>query len=122
MAYVKNIDIARDEEWGISNPIYNELIDLYNKYSPDLTAISEKLDEYYQQNGLYSSNISNYKYVDEHGIYRKGPIDDPQNNGPKDQRINPITGNYCITPSRGWSCTIDTWNEWIRNNLIYFPR
>ena len=62
-----------------------------------------------------------YKYVDEKGIFRTGPIDDPQNSGSKDIRINPKTGNPCITPRRGWSCSIDTWNQWIKDNLILFP-
>ena len=68
-----------------------------------------------------SDNISNYKYADEYGIYRIGPIDDPQSGGPKDKRINPKTGRECATPSRGWSCTLSTWNEWIAQNLILFP-
>ena len=68
-----------------------------------------------------NDNISNYKFADKNGVFRLGPIDDPQNSGPKDERINPITNTPCITPNGGWRCNLGTWNEWIENNLIYFP-
>ena len=121
LVYVKDYSIAKDKTWGICNPIYLELINIYNKYQPDYPVIRNKLKEYYDKNDLNSDNISNYKYADIDGIYRIGPIDDPQGAGPKDQRINPKTGSYCATPASGWRCAIGTWNEWISQNLIEFP-
>ena len=121
LVYVKNFDKAKTTNYGITNPIYAELQKIYDKYKPDYIKIQEELKKYYNNNDLNNDNISNYKYVDKKGIFRTGPIDDPQNSGAKDVRINPITGNPCVTPRRGWSCSISTWNQWIKEDLILFP-
>lgn len=121
LVYVKNFDIAKNSNYGITNPIYAELQKIYDLYKPNYKKIEEELKIYYQKNNLTSDNISNYKFVDEKGIFRTGPIDDPQNSGSRDERINPKTGKPCITPRRGWSCSLETWNQWIRENLILFP-
>lgn len=121
LVYVKNFDKAKLANYGINNPVYAELQKIYDLYFPDYEKIQEELKKYYSLNGLNGDNISNYKYVDQKGIFRTGPIDDPQNSGSRDERINPKTGNPCITPRRGWSCSIETWNQWIKDNLILFP-
>ena len=121
LVYVKNYNIAKTKQWGITNPIYGDILNIYKQGNNDYEAIKNELKQYYTKNNLLKDNISNYKYADEIGVYRIGPIDDPQGSGPMDKRINPKTGLYCATPSRGWSCTIETWNEWIKNNLIEFP-
>ncbi len=121
LVYVKDFEAAKNAKYGITNPIYGELQNIFDTYKPDYKKIEEELKKYYQKNNLTSDNISNYKFVDEKGIFRTGPIDDPQNSGARDERINPKTGNPCITPRRGWSCSKDTWNQWIKEDLILFP-
>ncbi|MEE1336763.1 DNA methyltransferase, partial [Methanobrevibacter sp.] len=94
---------------------------IFENGGKDYKLIEKNLKEFYDKNGLKKDNISNYKFADKMGVFRLGPIDDPQNSGPKDDRINPLTNTPCIIPNRGWSCSIETWNEWISKNLIYFP-
>ncbi|WP_148571885.1 site-specific DNA-methyltransferase [Aliarcobacter cryaerophilus] len=121
LVYMKDFEELKKTEYGISNPIYQSLIDIYEEYGNDFEAIQKNLNNFYKENNLLSDNISNYKFADENGVYRIGPIDDPQNGGPKDDRINPKTGNPCKIPNSGWRCTIETWNEWVKNDLIKFP-
>lgn len=121
LVYVKNLDVIKDANYGVMNPRYKDLVDIYRKGDGDFEAIEMELKNYFSKNELEDDNISNYKYADEYGVYRIGPLDDPQSSGPKDNRINPLTGNYCAIPSRGWSCTIDTWNDWVEQHLIKFP-
>lgn len=121
LVYVKNFDIAKNHNYGINNPIYAILQDIYNKGNGNFEEIQRKLRQYYIENNLNGDNISNYKYADKNGIYRIGPIDDPQRGGSHDERLNPKTGKMCLTPSAGWRCNIETWKEWIKNDLIAFP-
>jgi adenine-specific DNA-methyltransferase len=121
LVYIKDFEEVKKAEYGISNPIYQSLINIFEEHENDFDTVEKHLKQFYQENNLTSENIANYKYADKNGIYRIGPIDDPQNGGPRDNRTNPKTGNFCKIPNRGWSCTIETWNEWIKNDLIKFP-
>ncbi|WP_107855606.1 site-specific DNA-methyltransferase [Neisseria weaveri] len=122
LVYTKNFEIAKTQNYGIKNPIYGELIQIFEThFSKGNLVVEEELNKYYKKNKLINDNIANYKFCDEFGIYRIGPIDDPQSSGTTDIRINPKTGKPCKIPSRGWSCNIDTWKEWEANHLIYFP-
>ena len=122
LVYTKNFESAKAENYGIKNPIYAELLKIFEKnFSQGKNIVEEELQKFYKKNQLADDNIANYKFCDEHGIYRIGPIDDPQSSGATDVRINPKTGNPCKIPSRGWSCNIETWEEWKKDNLIHFP-
>jgi len=121
LAYVKNYDCAKSREWGVVNPLYAEPIRIFNHDKGNYDHIMAKLKQYYKDSDLLDDNISNYKFADELGVYRIGPIDDPQGAGSKDKRMNPITGHPCATPSRGWSCTLETWEQWKKEGLIAFP-
>ncbi|EIX6351834.1 site-specific DNA-methyltransferase, partial [Staphylococcus pseudintermedius] len=117
--YVKNINEARNKEWGEVHPLNKKINQMVKGLSNSEAEI--KLREFYKKEGLNNDNISNYKKVDDYGIYRTGPLDDPQSKGPKDQRINPKTGKYLKVPTRGWSTNLSTWNEWVEKKLIEFP-
>ena len=119
IGYFKDKSCAKLSSWGMLHPLNQELQALVKGLSPKLAM--EKLDLFYEKNNLKKDNISNYKYVDKKGIYRTGPLDDPQGKGPKDERINIKTGGILKIPSRGWSCNIDTWEEWCQQGLIHFP-
>ena len=121
IVYCRNFESIKDANYGVFNPIFAELEEIFSSGGDDYRKIETQLKEYYKTHNLSSDNISNYKFVDKHGIYRIGPIDDPQNSGYHDERINPKTGRKCATPNRGWSCTLSTWNEWIKKDLILFP-
>ena len=121
LVFCKNFEIVKEANYGVSNPLYKELIQLYDTYKQDYKVVEEKLNIFYTEKGLKSDNIANYKYADAKGIFRIGPIDDPQNSGPKDTRFNPKTGRKVATPSSGWSCNLSTWEQWIREDLILFP-
>lgn len=121
IVYCKNLGTIKEANYGVSNPIFADLESIYNKGNGNYKLIEEQIRQYYVNHDLLSDNVSNYKYADKDGIYRIGPIDDPQSSGPHDDRINPKTGRKCATPTRGWSCTLATWNEWVRDNLIEFP-
>lgn len=121
LVYTKIMDVAKISGYGLSNKHYIEIQKIWDVYQPDYEKIAIELREYYAKQGLSKDNISNYKFADEDGVFRIGPIDDPQNSGPRDERINPKTGKPCKVPGRGWSCTIETWNEWLEDNLIFFP-
>ncbi len=120
LVYVKNYEKAKNQSWGIKNPIYDELLSIYNS-DKDYSIVMKNLKKFYASNDLTNDNISNYKFADENGIFRIGPIDDPQRGGSKDTRYNPVTGEALRTPNSGWRCNIDTWNKWIDENLIMFP-
>ncbi|NQP60410.1 site-specific DNA-methyltransferase [Streptococcus suis] len=119
LTYVKDRGCAKEKVWGYKHPLNDELNKLIAGKSSD--EAMNLLKQYYIKNNLTKDNISNYKFVDEYGIFRTGPLDDPQSKGPKDARINLKTGNILKTPTRGWSCNIETWNKWVNENLIYFP-
>ena len=121
LVYTRNFQVAKDTEYGVSNPLYNDLLNIYNKNGNNYEQTVKDLKKFFIDNNLTDDNISNYKYADKYGIYRTGPIDDPQGGGSKDKRINPKTGQYCMTPSAGWRCNKSTWNEWVKQNLIEFP-
>lgn len=121
LVYTKNFKIAKEANYGVQNPLYKKIIEIFEENKKDTALVVEKLKEFYVDNNLGNDNISNYKYCDELGVFRIGPIDDPQSSGSKDERINPNTGNYCKVPSRGWSCSIETWKKWDKENLILFP-
>ncbi|WQG56483.1 site-specific DNA-methyltransferase (plasmid) [Lactiplantibacillus plantarum] len=120
LVYTKNKAEAKLTQWGAPNPLTDELNELVNG-AESYAEAEERLKKYFKDNNLQKDNISNYKYVDEKGIFRTGPLDDPQSRGPKDERINIKTGNPLKVPSRGWSSNVQTWNEWVDAGLIYFP-
>ena len=119
LVYTKNINKAKLISWGLKNPFSEELNKLVDNL--DIEKAQDALMQYYKKNNLTKENIGNYKFVDRNGIYRIGPLDDPQGKGPHDKRINKKTGNWLKIPSRGWRCTIETWNEWDKQNLIFYP-
>jgi type III restriction system methylase len=122
LVYVRNFEIAKLTNFGVKNPIYEELLDLFSKFIHlGAEKVEAELKLFYKNNSLEDDNIANYKFCDELGIFRTGPIDDPQSSGANDERINPKTGKPCKIPTRGWSCNLETWEEWKKNNLIYFP-
>jgi adenine-specific DNA-methyltransferase len=121
VVYTKDLEKAKLANYGIGNPVYQKIVNIFEQGQRDYTKIEKDLSEFYKKEKLTKDNISNYKYADARGVYRIGPIDDPQSSGPTDERINPKTGKPCKVPNRGWSCTIETWNEWIREDLIRFP-
>lgn len=114
LVYVKDFNMAKIRNYGINNPIYAELQDIFNSYFPNFEKIQLEVKKYYSKNKLNDNNISNYKYADKKGIYRIGPIDDPQKSGAKDERINPKTGRPCVIPNGGWRCNIETWKQWVK--------
>lgn len=119
LVYVKNKEVAKRIEWGKIHPLNIKLNELVHGLSKEEAEI--KLAEFYTSNKLKKDNISNYKFFDEQGIYRTGPLDDPQSNGPKDKRLNLKTGEYLKIPAGGWRTNIETWNEWVEQGLIEFP-
>ncbi len=121
LVYVKNLNSAKLANYGIQNPLYAKINSIFKKYENDFNKIEDELKKFYKKNGLSGDNISNYKFADKKGIFRIGPIDDPQNNGPHDNRINPLTNTSCITPKGGWRCNLETWGKWIEEDLILFP-
>jgi len=119
LVYAKNKEVAKQLEWGCIHPLNEKLRSLVRGLPyKEGEAV---LKEYYEKNKLKDDNISNYKFVDEQGIYRVGPIDDPQGNGPKDIRLNPLTKTPLKTPSGGWRCSLETWKQWECEKLIEFP-
>lgn len=120
LVYVKNYEVAKDCNWGVKNDIYRELVSIVER-ADTYQAAEEGVKKYYTKQGLANDNIANYCNVDEKGLYRTGPIDDPQGAGGREDRFNPLTGEKLKTPNRGWRCTIDTWNEWVKNGEILFP-
>ena len=119
LVYFKNINSSKMVKWGKKHELNDILNDMVKGLEYDVAM--KKLSNYYNKNKLTNDNISNYRYVDQNGIFRIGPIDDPQGTGPKDNRINLLTNNILKVPTRGWSCSIETWNSWINDNLILFP-
>ena len=120
LVYVKDIDVAKNFEWGVNNPVYKQLINIVENEKDTIKA-EDKVRQFYKDNELVNDNISNYSKVDEKGLFRIGPIDDPQSGGPRDVRYNPVTGEALKTPNRGWGCSPSTWETWVKNGEILFP-
>jgi adenine-specific DNA-methyltransferase len=120
LVYVKDYNTSKTDSWGIVDDKISDLIDIV-KNSKSFSDAEQKIKIYYSDNKLLKDNISNYKFVDEKGLYRIGPIDDPQGSGYKDDRINPLTSELLKTPTSGWRCSKETWETWISENLIVFP-
>lgn len=121
LVFVKNFEIAKEANYGITNPLYEDLLNIYRTNGTDYKKTMKDLKDYFNKKDLMSDNISNYKFADKQGIYRIGPIDDPQGQGSKDIRMNPKTGKACAIPASGWRCTLATWKEWMKQDLILFP-
>lgn len=121
LVYVKNNEVAKQLEWGVKNPIYEKLLNIVVNANSFLEA-ERLIKQFYKDNNLDDDNISNYNKVDEYGLYRIGPIDDPQGGGARDTRYNPFTNEALKTPQNGWRCSLDTWNTWIANHEIIFPK
>ena len=121
IVYCRNVEAIKNAGYGVRNPLFDKIQVIYDKGAGDFPRIVEELEKFYSENDLTDDNISNYKYADDKGVYRIGPIDDPQGGGPKDSRINPRTGNHCLTPTGGWRCTLETWKAWKKDGLIVFP-
>ena len=120
LVYVRDYETAKSCEWGIANPIYNDLLNIVRS-AQSYKSAEELIRKYYKDNNLKDDNISNYNKVDKKGLFRIGPIDDPQSGGSRDIRYNPVTGEALKTPNRGWGCSIETWKEWVKNGEILFP-
>ena len=121
LVYCKNLEEIKKVVYGVRNPFYDELIKIYDAGKGDYAKIEANIKAFFKDNNLQDDNISNYKYADERGVFRTGPLDDPQSSGPKDERKNPKTGKPCATPSRGWGCSLETWNQWVENGEVLFP-
>ena len=119
LIYTRDRRQAKEQDWGYPHPLTQELLKLVEGL--DYSEAEKRLASFYKEKELTKDNIANYKFVDEQGIYRTGPLDDPQSKGARDSRVNPITGLPLKVPTRGWSCSIDTWNTWIKEGLIEFP-
>ena len=120
LVYVKDYERAKDLDWGIHNPLYGKLLKIVKEASTFADA-EKKVKEFYRSENLMNENISKYSNVDKKGLYRIGPIDDPQGGGARDVRFNPFTNQELKTPNNGWRCSLETWNEWIANDEILFP-
>lgn len=121
IVYSKDFESIKLADYWIRNPRFDDLREIFSKWNNNYTEIQNNLRKYYEDNDLLSDNIANYKFADKKWIYRLWPIDDPQNSWPKDLRKNPKTGWFCLTPTRGRSCTESTWNERLKEWLIEFP-
>lgn len=121
LVYVKDLEKAKTANYGISNPLYKKIVDIFEKGDGNYKKIENDLNVFYKKEKVSNENIANYKHADKGGVYRTGPIDDPQSSGSREERMNPKTGNPCKIPNGGWRCSIETWNEWIENDLICFP-
>jgi adenine-specific DNA-methyltransferase len=121
VCYAKDFRIAGNAEFGIANESFGLLQAMYEKFKGNELKLAEELELFLSNLPDDMANIKNYKDFDGNGIFRTGPIDDPQGTGPKDDRINPKTGKPCKTPNQGWRCNIETWNQWLAEDLIWFP-
>ena len=121
VCYAKDSRVAGNVGYGIANESFGLLQEIFERFKGDETKLAAKLEEFLSELPEEMSNIKNYNRFDKSGIFRTGPIDDPQGSGSRDDRINPKTGNPCKTPNRGWSCNIETWNQWLAEDLIWFP-
>ena len=121
ICYAKDLRIAGDIGYGVPNETFGLLQDLFEKNFQSKTDLATELEKFPSALPEDQSNLRNYKYFDGNGIFRTGPIDDPQGTGSSDDRINPKTGRPCKTPNRGWSCSKETWEQWLKEDLIWFP-
>ncbi len=122
VVFCKNVGKIKEAGYGVHNPLYDQVVQIYNNGGANYAQIEVELKKFYKDASLQDDNIANYKYADERGVFRTGPLDDPQSSGPKDERINPLTGNKCMTPTRGWGCSPATWEVWKKNGEILFPK
>jgi adenine-specific DNA-methyltransferase len=121
LCFAKDLSAARLAEYGLPNVHLTQLDELFKEHQSSHTELRKLLDKFLEELPDEADNIRNYKHFDDRGIYRIGPIDDPQGTGPQDQRLNPRTGNYCKVPKSGWRCNLAKWNEWVKDGLIWFP-
>jgi adenine-specific DNA-methyltransferase len=121
ICFAKDLSAARGAEYGLPNVYLTRLDELFKKHQGSQVEVERHLKTFLDGLPDEADNIRNYKYVDHRGIYRIGPIDDPQGTGPSDQRLNPKTGQPCKVPRQGWRCNLATWNEWVRDELVWFP-
>ena len=121
VCYAKDLRIAGAVGYGVHNETFSELQRLYENNIGDKSNLTSELEDFLSALPDDLANVKNYKFFDEKGIFRTGPIDDPQGSGPKDERINTKTGRPCKTPNSGWRCNKETWDKWLVDDLIWFP-
>jgi adenine-specific DNA-methyltransferase len=121
VCYAKDLRVAGDVGYGIANESFGLLQEIFDAFKENEAKLTTELEKFLAALPEEMANIKNYNKFDKSGVFRTGPIDDPQGSGPKDERINPKTGNPCKTPSSGWRCNLETWKQWIAEDLIWFP-
>jgi adenine-specific DNA-methyltransferase len=121
VCYAKDLRVAGNVGYGIANESFGLLQEIFERFKGDEVKLAANLEQFLNELPEEMANVKNYNRFDKTGIFRTGPIDDPQGSGSRDDRINPRTGNPCKTPNRGWSCNVETWNQWIADDLIWFP-
>ena len=120
VCYAKDFSIAGATDYGVQNQAFSELQRIFENHKEDEHKLRSELDRFLADLPEDQANVKNYKYFDSKGVFRTGPIDDPQGSGAKDKRLNPLTGNPCKTPNRGWSCNKETWDKWVAQGLVWF--
>lgn len=121
ICYAKDLKVAGNVEYGIANESFGILQEIFERHKGNDAKLSAELEQFLAELPEEMANIKNYSRFDKGGIFRTGPIDDPQGSGARDDRINPKTGKPCKTPNSGWRCNIETWNQWLADDLIWFP-
>jgi len=121
VCYAKDFRIAGATDYGVQNQAFSELQRIFENHKEDEHKLRSELDRFLADLPEDQANVKNYKYFDRKGVFRTGPIDDPQGSGAKDKRLNPLTGNPCKTPNAGWRCNKETWDEWVAQELVWFP-
>lgn len=121
LLYTKEINEAKTCNFWVKNPLFDNILKIYNDNWVNYKKIEEELIKFYYTLDLNNLNISNYKFADKKWVFRIWPIDDPQWWWPKDERLNILTWKKCKTPNWWWRCNLETWKKWVENDLILFP-
>ena len=123
LQYCSDTGISWDEKKKGLDDIYKKADQLVTQCNNNYELASQKLKEWYRSlsDDNESKANSHYSCIDARGVYFPSDISRGGGKGSQWKIINPKTGNYVQTPSRGWSyAKIEDLQRDIELGLVHF--
>ena len=108
---------------------FDDILELVRKCKNDGMSPEEtqkELRNYYSKNKNIPNGTKQYKYIDsEYKIFRIDNLANPSDTAYQKPEytydyINPLTGEKCVMPKRGWLYKKDDLDKKVAENMIYF--
>lgn len=118
--YAKNKSELQVHEWRIKKKGVEDISALFtklNKSGLNLDEIEIEIKDMYKRPKY--SHLSRWNKVDKHGVFKDSDLS--REGGPRNYTIrNPVTGDDCVIPSRGWGKSESELKRLQEEDLIWY--